>query len=207
MWLLPFLIVVTTVRPVDPGRPLPGLDHGRPLPRAGWLRWIEQRLDTGPQNWKQYAVALLLFNTVMFVFGFVVLALQPYLPLNPDGKEMLAPTTIFNTARSFLTNTNLQHYSGEQHLSLLQPARSFIVWNMFVSAAVGFCALAAVIRGLRGDTHMGNLLRRYVARGRLRLSAAQPDHGRGAHGGRRADDVREAGAGRDGRSRRDGHGR
>ena len=55
------------------------------------LRWLEGRLDTGPQNWKQYAVALLLFNTVMFVFGFVVLALQPYLPLNPDGKEDARP--------------------------------------------------------------------------------------------------------------------
>ncbi len=49
----------------------------------GWLRWIEQRLDTGPQNWKQYALSLLLFNTVMFVFGFVVLALQPCAAAQP----------------------------------------------------------------------------------------------------------------------------
>jgi K+-transporting ATPase ATPase A chain len=120
-----------------------------------WLRWFEQRLDTGRQSWKQYAVSLLLFNTVMFVFGYLVLALQPDLPLNPDGKKMLAPSTIFNTVTSFLTNTNLQHYAGEQHLSYFSQM-AVICWNMFVSAAVGFCALSAVIRGLRGDSHMGN---------------------------------------------------
>ena len=52
---------------------------------------------------------------------------------------MLAPTTIFNTVASFLTNTNLQHYSGEVHLSYCSQI-VFVVWNMFVSAAVGFCA-------------------------------------------------------------------
>jgi K+-transporting ATPase ATPase A chain len=68
---------------------------------------------------------------------------------------MLGPTTIFNTAISFLTNTNLQHYSGEQHLSYFSQV-VFVLWNMFVSASVGFCALAAITRGLRGDSHMGN---------------------------------------------------
>jgi K+-transporting ATPase ATPase A chain len=91
----------------------------------------------------------------MFVFGFVVLSLQEYLPLNPDGMKALAPTTVFNAVTSFLTNTNLQHYSGEQHLSYFSQL-FFVVWNMFVSASVGFCALAAIVRGLRGDKHMGN---------------------------------------------------
>jgi K+-transporting ATPase ATPase A chain len=68
---------------------------------------------------------------------------------------MLGSTTIFNTAASFLTNTNLQHYSGEQHLSYFSQLTA-ILWNMFVSASVGFCALSAIIRGLRGDKHMGN---------------------------------------------------
>jgi K+-transporting ATPase ATPase A chain len=120
-----------------------------------WLAWIERRLDTGPQSWKQYAIALLLFNTVMFVFSYVMLSLQPVLPLNADHKGMLAPTTIFNTAASFITNTNLQDYSGEQHLSIFSQL-TVILWNMFVSAAVGFCTLVAMIRGLRGDPHMGN---------------------------------------------------
>src|SRR4030081_305455 len=98
---------------------------------------------------------MLPFNTLMFVFACVVLALQPVLPLNPDERGMLSPTTIFNTATSFLTNTNLQHYSGEQHLSYFSQMTA-ILWSMFVSAAVGFCALAAIIRGLRGDAHMGS---------------------------------------------------
>ena len=68
---------------------------------------------------------------------------------------MLAPTTIFNTAISFFTNTNLQHYAGEQHFSYTSQLL-FVVANMFLSASVGFCALLAVIRGLRGDAHMGN---------------------------------------------------
>src|SRR4051794_35641702 len=155
MWFLPILIVTTAVALSIPvGLYLAWIMDGRyRAPR--WLHWFEQRLDTGAQSWKQYAVALMLFNTVMFVFGFIVLALQPGLPLNPDGKKMLAPSTIFNTATSFLTNTNLQHYAGEQHLSYFSQL-AFVVWNMFVSAAVGFCALTAVIRGLRGDAHMGN---------------------------------------------------
>jgi K+-transporting ATPase ATPase A chain len=161
MWLLPFLIVATTVvLSVPVGRYLAGIVDGRYTPPRP-LRWCERRLDTGPQSWKQYAVSLLLFNTVMFVFGYLVLALQPVMPLNqkdsvfPDGKGMLAPSTIFNTVASFLTNTNLQHYSGEQHLSYFSQL-VFIVWNMFVSAGVGFCTLMAIIRGLRGDLDMGN---------------------------------------------------
>lgn len=155
MLVLPILIVVTTVVLSIPvglylAWIMDGKYHG---PR--WLHWIEQRLDTGPQSWKQYTVALLLFNTVMFIFGFIVLSLQPDLPLNPDGKKMLGPTMIFNTTTSFLTNTNLQHYAGEQHLSYMSQI-FFIIWNMFVSASVGFCALVAIIRGLRGDAHMGN---------------------------------------------------
>jgi K+-transporting ATPase ATPase A chain len=157
MWFLPLLIVGSTVvLSVPVGFYLAWIIDGRYKPPL-WLRAIEERLNTGTQNWKQYTIALLVFNTVMFIVAFVVLALQPYMPLNPDhhDKGPLAPTTIFNTAVSFLTNTNLQHYSGEQHLSYFSQMTA-ILWNMFVSAAVGFCALAAVIRGLRGDANMGN---------------------------------------------------
>jgi K+-transporting ATPase ATPase A chain len=155
MWLLPLLIVGTTVvLSIPVGFYLAWIIDGKYSPPRA-LGWIEQRLDTGAQNWKQYTLALLMFNLVMFIVSFGLLALQPWLPLNPDEKGMLAPTTIFNTAVSFLTNTNLQHYAGEQHLSYFSQM-SAILWNMFVSAAVGFCALAAVIRGLRGDPHMGN---------------------------------------------------
>ena len=155
VWFLPFLILaVTTALAIPFSRYLAWIMDGR-YHAPQFLRWIEARVDTGPQNWKQYAVSMLLFNTLMFVFGFVVLSLQPVFPLNPDGKHMVAPTTIFNTVCSFLTNTNLQHYSGEQHLSYFSQL-FMICWNMFVSASVGFCCLVAIIRALRSDSHMGN---------------------------------------------------
>jgi K+-transporting ATPase ATPase A chain len=158
MWqilLLPLLIIGLTVALSIPvGRYLAWIVDGHyKAPR--WLQWIEGRLNTGPQDWKQYTIALLLFNTVMFVVSFLVLSVQASAPLNPDKQKTLAPTTVFNTACSFVTNTNLQHYSGEQHLSYFSQLFA-IIWLMYVSAAVGFCALAAVIRGLRGDAHMGN---------------------------------------------------
>jgi potassium-transporting ATPase potassium-binding subunit len=155
MWFLPLLIVGTTVLLSIPcGFYLAWIMDGRyRAPR--WLAWIERRFNTGPQGWKQYTVSLLLFNTLLFIFGYVILALQPVLPFAPAGKGLLAPTTIFNTAISFFTNTNLQHYAGEQHLSY-STQLLFVVANMFLSASVGFCALVAVIRGLRGDGHMGN---------------------------------------------------
>lgn len=155
VWFLPALIVGTTiVLSIPVGLYLAWIMEGQyRAPR--WLGWIERRLNTGSQKWKQYTLALLLFNALMFIFGFLVLAVQPAAPLNPEGKGMLAPTTLFNTVTSFLTNTNLQHYSGEVHLSYGSQI-VFVVWNMFASAAVGFCALAAVVRGLRGDEHLGN---------------------------------------------------
>jgi K+-transporting ATPase ATPase A chain len=117
--------------------------------------WCEKRLDSGPQDWKQYTGSLLVFNIVMFVFGYLVLALQPWMPLNPDGKGMLFPSAIFNSVISFMTNTNLQHYSGDQHLSNFSQI-FFCIWNMFVSAAVGFSALVAIVRALRGEAKLGN---------------------------------------------------
>jgi K+-transporting ATPase ATPase A chain len=155
MWFLPFVIIATTVLLSIPcGFYLAWIMDGRyRAPR--WLQWIEGQLNTGPQQWTKYVASLLLFNALLFIFGFVVLALQPLLPFAPAGKGMLAPTTIFNTAISFFTNTNLQHYAGEQHLSYTSQLL-FVVTNMFLSAGVGFCALCAVIRGLRGDADMGN---------------------------------------------------
>ena len=93
------------------------------------------------------------FNVVAFLIGFAVLALQPWHPhfLNPDGKGMLDPSTIFNTMCSFLSNTNLQHYSGEVHLSYGSQLFA-IAWSQFVSPVIGLAALMAMIRGLRGDS-------------------------------------------------------
>src|SRR5262249_62417598 len=68
---------------------------------------------------------------------------------------MLGPTTIFNTVASFMTNTNLQHYSGDVHFSNFSQI-FFILANMFISASVGFCALTAIIRLFRGEKLVGN---------------------------------------------------
>ena len=155
MWILPvFILAITIALSFSLGQYLAWIMDGR-YRAPGWLSWFERRLDTGPQSWKQYTVALMLFSVVMFVFGFALLQSQALLPLNPDARGTLSPTTVFNTVTSFMTNTNLQHYSGDQHLSHFSQV-GFIIWNMFVSAAVGFCVLAAIIRGLRSDTHMGN---------------------------------------------------
>src|ERR1700678_1331051 len=129
MWFLPIVIIATTVLLSIPcGLYLAWIMDGRyRAPR--WLKWIEGQLNTGPQRWTQYVASLLLFNALLFIFGFVVLALQPLLPFAPAGKGMLAPTTIFKTAISFFTNTNLQHYAGEQHLSYTSQLL-YVVTNM-----------------------------------------------------------------------------
>jgi potassium-transporting ATPase potassium-binding subunit len=150
MWVLPILIVGLSV-----GFSIPlGRLMARRLDRPN-SNGIERLFDTGPQRWTTYCFSLLGFNVVVFLAGFAVLAFQHALPLNPDGKTALAPSTIFNTAASFLTNTNLQHYSGEVHLSHFSQL-FFVCWKQFVGPAIGLAALLAVIRGLRGDSHLGN---------------------------------------------------
>lgn len=119
--------------------------------------WIGGRSLTRSQNWKRYALTLLLFNVTMFSVAFGILALQQTLPLNPDGKSALEPTLIFNTAASFTTNTNLQHYSGEVSLSYFSQLFA-LMWLQFVSAATGIAALAALARGLSGRREMGHFL-------------------------------------------------
>jgi potassium-transporting ATPase potassium-binding subunit len=155
IWLLPIaILVVTTLLALPLGRYLAWIMNGQyKAPR--FLRWFEARLDSGPQNWKQYTVSILLFNTALFVFGFIILWLQPWMPLNPDGKGMLAPTTIFHSVVSFMTNTDLQHYSGDQHFSNFSQI-FFSLTNFFLSASIGFCGLTAIIRAFRSDAHVGN---------------------------------------------------
>ncbi|MGO9952051.1 MAG: potassium-transporting ATPase subunit KdpA [Dissulfurispiraceae bacterium] len=155
IWLLPIALMVTAGLIAFPlSRYLAWIMDAkyRPLPVFGWF---EKRLDSGPQNWKQYAGSLLIFNSLLFVFGYFVLVLQQWMPLNPDGKVMLAPSSVFNSVASFMTNTDLQHYSGDQHLSNFSQI-FFCIANMFISAAIGLCALTGIIRALRGDSSLGN---------------------------------------------------
>ena len=155
IWLLPFVLLATATLIAFPlSRYLAWIMDGKYQPLA-FFGWFEKRIDSGPQNWKQYASSLLIFNTVLFVFGYLILTLQPWLPLNPDGKTILSPSTIFNSVVSFMTNTDLQHYSGDQHLSNFSQI-FFGITNLFISAAIGLSALTAIIRGLRSDSSMGN---------------------------------------------------
>lgn len=108
------------------------------------------------QDWKRYVFALLAFNVVSFSVTYAILALQQHLPLNPDGKTALTSDLIFNTAISFGTNTNLQHYSGEASLSYFSQLGA-LMWQQFVSAATGLAALTALARGLAGRP-LGNFL-------------------------------------------------
>ena len=144
LWLLPAALIVAAVLVSIPlSKFAVWIMEGRyrPLPGFGW---IERKIDSGPQDWKQYTAALLIFNVILFVWGYVVLALQPIMPLNPRQLGMLAPTTIFNSVASFMTNTNLQDYSGDVHFSNFSQI-FFTISNQYISAAVGFCALAAII--------------------------------------------------------------
>lgn len=155
IWFIPVALMVTATLIAFPlSRYLVWIVDGKYRP-LNFLRWFENKINSGPQSWKQYAASLLIFNTVLFVFGYLVLFFQPWLPLNPDGKGLLAPSTIFNSVISFMTNTNLQHYSGDVHLSNFSQI-FFCIANMFISAAIGFCSLNAIIRLFRGATNVGN---------------------------------------------------
>ena len=108
-------------------------------------------------NWKQYAVALLTTNAVMIFLGYMILRIQSIALFNPNEIGAMEPSLSFNTIISFMTNTNLQHYSGESGLSYLSQML-VIIFMMFVSAASGYAACVAFIRGLAGKSkdNVGN---------------------------------------------------
>ncbi|UCL89182.1 potassium-transporting ATPase subunit KdpA [Pseudomonas sp. HS-18] len=109
------------------------------------------------QDWKSYTLALLAFNLVGLVLLFSILLLQGGLPLNPQHLPGLEWTLAFNTAVSFVTNTNWQAYSGEASLSYLSQMLGLTVQN-FVSAAVGLAVLVALARGIsrKSTNNLGN---------------------------------------------------
>ncbi len=135
------------------------------------LRLIGHR-EPSKMGWKEYAYSLLVFNAALFAISFAILLLQSHLPLlNPDQKGPLTAlgykdtagnehpgadtAVIFHTVCSFVTNTNLQHYSGEQHLSYFSQLGA-IVWLQVVTPACGLAVMLAVIRGLRGERVLGD---------------------------------------------------
>lgn len=106
------------------------------------------KADEG-MNWKKYGLSLLLTNAVMVFVGYLILRIQGLLFLNPNGIGGMEGSLSFNTIISFMTNTNLQHYSGESGLSYLSQM-TVIIFMMFTSAASGYAACMAFCRGLTG---------------------------------------------------------
>ena len=97
-------------------------------------------------TWKKYAVSVLVFSGIGFVFLFLLQIIQGILPGNPQGLSGVNWDLSFNTAVSFVTNTNWQAYSGESTLSYLTQAIGLTVQN-FLSAATGIAVLFALVRG------------------------------------------------------------
>ena len=112
------------------------------------------RINREDMHWKTYALNLLMTNAVMILIGYLVLRLQGLLFLNPNGIASMEESLSFNTIISFMTNTNLQHYSGESGLSYLSQT-AVIIFMMFTSAATGYAACMAFCRGIAGRP-MGN---------------------------------------------------
>ncbi len=159
-----YLVVLTALTPplgafiarVYEGKRVPGLTRVFGPVERGIYRLL--RIDPArEQNWKSYASSVVVFGAVGFALLYLILRLQGHLPMNPADLPGMSWSLAFNTAVSFVTNTNWQFYGGESTLSYLSQMLGLTVQN-FVSAAVGMAVLAAVIRGFtrRGTASLGN---------------------------------------------------
>ncbi len=108
-------------------------------------------------DWVAYTVSLLVFNLLGAVLLYAILRLQEWLPLNPQHFQSVSPAMAFNTAVSFMTNTNWQSYSGETTLGMFAQMTGLTVQN-FVSAATGLCIAIVLIRAFARESqkHLGN---------------------------------------------------
>jgi K+-transporting ATPase ATPase A chain len=127
--------------------------EGGPVRGFGWLHRAEALLyhlagvdpETG-MDWKAYTFALIAFNALGTLVVYVLQRVQAWLPLNPQGLANVGPDSAFNTAVSFVANTNWQGYSGEQTMSYLTQMLALTCQNFF-SAATGIAVVFALIRG------------------------------------------------------------
>jgi K+-transporting ATPase ATPase A chain len=148
-------LIVLTVKPL--GAYMARVYEGEPilLDKAfGWLERLTYRACGVPREeearemkWTTYALAMLLFNVVGIVVVYGIQRLQPSLPLNPDGMGAVTPDLSWNTAVSFVTNTNWQNYGGETTMSYFTQMIALTVQN-FVCAASGMAVMVALIRGI-----------------------------------------------------------
>lgn len=160
--ILYFIVLLLLIKPL--GAYIANVYQGNPKRIDILLRPIEQLIYRLAQikpreemDWKRYLFAMLIFNFFGLIFLYVILRLQFYLPFNPQGFKGTTPELTFNTAASFITNTNWQTYAGENTLSYLSQMLGLTVQN-FLSAATGLALLMALIRGIqRAETNkLGN---------------------------------------------------
>jgi len=145
------VIVLLCVKPlgtymadVMEGRPIWAVRMGAPVERLIYrICGIEAQAEMG---WKKYAIALIVFNALGAIAVYALQRLQLWLPLNPQHFANITPDSSFNTAVSFITNTNWQGYSGEAAMSYLTQMAGLAVQN-FLSAATGIVVAIALIRG------------------------------------------------------------
>jgi K+-transporting ATPase ATPase A chain len=143
-------LVIATARPL--GAFMASVLEGNRTFLAPALRPVESRFyamsgvdETREQTWVQYVAALLMFNAAGFLLLYAILRLQWYLPLNPQGFSGMSEHLAFNTAISFVTNTNWQSYGGETTLSYFSQMVGLTVQN-FVSAATGMAVVVPLAR-------------------------------------------------------------
>lgn len=134
-----------------------------------WFSFIEKPVfaliglkERKGMTWKTYGLSFIVTNIVLVAFSYLILRLQKFLPLNPNEIDNMEQTLSFNTVISFMTNTNLQHYSGETGLSYFSQM-AVIMMMMFTSAATGLCVAIAFVRGItsKGQT-IGNFYEDFV---------------------------------------------
>jgi len=123
-------------------------------------RPVYRLLGTSPeqeQTWKRYAGSLIIFSGISILFTYVVIRIQGSLPLNPQHLGAVGPALSFNTASSFVTNTNWQNYGGETTMSYFSQIGALTV-QQFVSPAVGIAVAIALVRGFarRNSPTIGN---------------------------------------------------
>jgi K+-transporting ATPase ATPase A chain len=113
-------------------------------------------------NWKQHMVALLTINVVWFILSMLLLMNMSWLPLNPDGNPSMSADLAFNTTVSFVSNTNLQHYSGETGVSYL--GQLTLMLFQFISAGVGLASCAVVYNAMKERTteKLGNFYNYFI---------------------------------------------
>ena len=152
--LLVFLVTLLSLA-YPLGIYLAKIGEGTPIRGLNWMKKTENffyRLAGIPldseMEWKDYALALLVFNTLGALVVYAVQRLQAWLPLNPQALGNVSPDSSFNTAISFATNTNWQGYGGELTMSYLTQMLALTVQN-FLSAATGMAVAYALVRGFK----------------------------------------------------------